>query len=63
MTVRELIRTLQNLAEADKDLEVVTEGCDCSGDVAKVEVIREEGEKDLCFTGVVLRRSDGFIFD
>lgn len=40
MTARELIQALQALPESDKDLEVSTEGCDCNGDVAKVQVYR-----------------------
>ena len=38
MTARELIAALQKLSEAELDLNVSTEGCDCFGDVGTVEV-------------------------
>jgi hypothetical protein len=39
MTVKELIEELKNF---DEDATVITEGCDCNGDVATV------GEQDGC---------------
>ena len=47
MTVAELIRDLQALPQS---LDVMTEGCDCHGDVARAVVDRG---------GVLLVRSDG----
>lgn len=42
MTGKELISALQKLSEDELNLEVETEGCDCWGDVAKVEILHHE---------------------
>lgn len=50
MTVRELIEALRS---ADQDAEVVTEGCDCLGDVGAVEPMAHfEGKR-----AVLLKRA------
>lgn len=41
MNVKELIKALSALPKSTHKLEVVTEGCDCMGDVAKVEVVND----------------------
>lgn len=38
LTVRQLIAELQKLPEETLDWEVTTEGCDCYGDIGRVEV-------------------------
>ena len=58
MNVKELIRQLKKF---DGDLEILTQGCDCDGDVGKVEYL--EYNERLDGTGeqrkyVYLRRSD-----
>lgn len=39
LTVRELIAELQKIVEAHGDLAVITEGCDCEGSAASLQVI------------------------
>jgi hypothetical protein len=41
MTVRELVKILTELPEDKKDFEILTQGCDCDGDVGKVTVYKE----------------------
>lgn len=57
MTARDLLEALRALSEADLDLAVTTEGCDCHGDVGRVVVQATSG----CGTAleVLLWRTDG----
>jgi hypothetical protein len=54
MTAAELIEKLQALSEEEKQFEVSTEGCDCDGDCAKVEVQRLGNGMDFIY----LRRAE-----
>ena len=55
MTGKELLNLLSRMPEKDIDLEVITEGCDCWGDVKEV-VIHEDGLEQERF--IFLRRGD-----
>lgn len=56
MIGRELLQRLSSLSEAELDLAVETEGCDCDGDVADVTVeYSDTGRKETIY----LRRSSG----
>lgn len=60
MTVSELRKKLTDLVKSgavDGDMEIVTEGCDCYGDVVKLEIQEIiEGKKKR---RLLLCRSDG----
>lgn len=43
LSVRELIEALKNVPEENLDLPVITEGCDCDGDVKGIELDLETG--------------------
>jgi hypothetical protein len=60
MTARELLEALRALPEVDLELGVRLEGCDCEGDLAKLEVRRTtlpRNQGDL--VEVVLWRTKG----
>lgn len=43
MKLKELIQELKKLEEVHGDLDIVTEGCDCDGDVGEVTLIENRG--------------------
>ncbi len=60
MTARELLEALRALPKADLELGVILEGCDCEGDLAKLEVRRMTLPRDQGdLVEVVLWRTDG----
>lgn len=60
MTARELLEALRALPEADLELGVILEGCDCEGSLAKIQVRRMTLPRDQGdVVEVVLWRTDG----
>jgi hypothetical protein len=63
MTGRELLAALRAIPDHELDLEVETEGCDCYGDVAKVEVRRKYKGSRTTWARIVLRRVNSDMYD
>ncbi len=69
MIGRELLAALRALPDRQLDFEVETEGCDCIGDVEKVEVRREKRygtdyrSRSEKISFIALRRTGGDVYD
>ena len=59
MKVKELIEKLNELTEEEKELSVLTEGCDCVGGCIGIKVFTHEEDNE---TSVVILR-DGMQFE
>lgn len=59
MKVKELIEELNKLPEEQKELSVLTEGCDCLGGASGIRIIEDKEEKESFL--VVIR--DGMQLD